>query len=79
MQSKDYISDLLCEEAPSVANRIILHAQPGWGKTSLAAQIPDVCFMMSRNETGLLTLMGYNQVGKTKYIRQSKQRKDFES
>lgn len=44
---------------------IILHGVPGWGKTSFAAQMPKVLFMMSRDETGLKTLMRHGQVGET--------------
>ena len=39
------------------ADVIVIHGVEGAGKTSFAAQFPGVAFMMSENETGLLTLM----------------------
>jgi len=47
---------------PTRPNTIVLHAVEGWGKTSFAAQFPAPVFLMSKGETGLLTLMGAGQL-----------------
>ena len=44
-------------KAPKRGDVIVLHSTEGGGKTSFAAQFKDAAFMMSENETGLLTLM----------------------
>jgi hypothetical protein len=43
-------------------NRIILHAVEGFGKTSFAAQVPNVIFIQTRGETGLETLIDAGQL-----------------
>lgn len=50
------------------ANQIVLHGGPGIGKTELAAQFPGVVFLMTRDETGLLTLQQYNRIPKTAHF-----------
>jgi len=49
-------------KAPRRANVIVVHGVEGSGKTSFAAQFPGATFMMSDNETGLLTLMSQGLV-----------------
>jgi hypothetical protein len=58
-------------------SHILLHAVQGWGKTSLAAQSPTPVFLMSKNETGLLTLIENRQVGPTPWIRFPKGKDSF--
>jgi hypothetical protein len=48
--------------AKRLPNRMCMHAQGGWGKTSFVAQIPGVCFLMVGQETGLETLIANGQV-----------------
>jgi len=43
-------------------NRTILHGVSGWGKTSFAAQIPGIIFLMVGQETGLETLMNAGEI-----------------
>lgn len=38
-------------------SRCVLHAIPKWGKSSMSAHAPDVVFLMTRGEDGLLSLM----------------------
>src|SRR5262245_37816507 len=60
---------MLLNEAPKYRpDHTILYAVPGWGKTSFAAQAEKPIFMMTRGETGLLTLMKYKQIKPTPYI-----------
>ena len=47
--------------AKKLPNRIVIHAKPGWGKTSFAAQIPDAIFLMVTDD-GLRTLISSGQV-----------------
>lgn len=53
--SNDWMKTLK-SKAERRANVIVIHGVEGSGKTSLAAQFPGATFMMSDNETGLLTL-----------------------
>ena len=41
---------------------MVLHAVEGWGKTSIAAQVPGVVFLQTRGETGLETLIDAGQL-----------------
>ncbi len=50
------------------AQRILLYAVPGWGKTSFGANFKKPLFLMSRGETGLITLAGNSLVPETDYI-----------
>ena len=48
--------DRVTQKGRKLPNRIILHAKAGWGKTSFAAQVPGIIFLMVGQETGLWTL-----------------------
>jgi hypothetical protein len=57
----------------NVKNRpkfFLVHAQEGWGKTSLAAQAPGVVFIQVGSETGLLTLIEAGQLPPTPHFPQ---------
>lgn len=56
------LSDVVTKAAPG-GNVILMHSQPGWGKTSTFASVPNALFIMANGETGLLTLMNNGQVG----------------
>lgn len=43
-------------EKSNIPPRILLNAMEGWGKTTLAAQVPGVALIQSRGETGYQTL-----------------------
>jgi hypothetical protein len=45
-----------------------LHAPPGFGKTSLLAQSPKPIFLMTKGETGLLSLIGSGQISPTAHL-----------
>lgn len=45
-----------------VAERIILNAVEGWGKSTFGAFAPNPAFLMSRGETGYTTLQSHNLV-----------------
>lgn len=47
---------------------IVVHGVEGAGKTSFAAQFPDATFLMSDNETGLLTLMSRGLIPQCAYF-----------
>jgi hypothetical protein len=49
-------------QARKLPNRGVLHAKAGWGKTSFAAQVPGIVFLMIAEETGLWTLMDAGQL-----------------
>jgi len=49
-------------------SRLVLHAVEGWGKTSLAAQIPGVVFIETKGETGLETLIDSKQLLETPHF-----------
>jgi hypothetical protein len=49
-------------------NRCILHGVEGVGKTSFAARAPKPIFLMTRGETGLLTLIDAGQVPQTPHF-----------
>jgi hypothetical protein len=53
----------ISQTAPRLPNRVILHGLAGWGKTSFAAQVPGVVFLLVGQETGLWTLMDSGEVG----------------
>jgi hypothetical protein len=55
-------------KATRLPNRIILHGPPGIGKTSLGAAFPSPVFLMTRGETGLLTLMHAGQIPPTDHF-----------
>lgn len=52
---------LISSKGNGLANRYILHAVEGWGKTSFAAQTPRPIFLMIR-DTGLETLIENSQL-----------------
>lgn len=70
-------------EAPKLANvvktsrqlpnRVFLHAQQKWGKTSFAAQAPGCIFICTRGEDGLDTLIKSNQLPETAHFPESMQ------
>lgn len=41
--------------------KLVIVGVEGWGKTSLAAHVPDVAIIMPETETGYLTLVGVNR------------------
>jgi hypothetical protein len=49
-------------------NRYVLYAGPGWGKTSLAAQMPHPLFLQMRGETGLESLIDAGQLNDTPHL-----------
>ncbi|MCI0331935.1 MAG: ATP-binding protein [Planctomycetes bacterium] len=49
-------------------DHVLVHAVQGWGKTSLAAQAPSPVFLMTKNETGLLTLIQHGQLPPTPWL-----------
>jgi len=51
------------------ADHVLLHAVQGWGKTSLGAHAPKPVFLMTKNETGLITLIQREQLPPTPWIR----------
>jgi len=55
---KVLLSEAVKTSGDSLPNRYVLHAVEGFGKTSLAAKMPKPIFLMSKGETGLLTLIG---------------------
>src|SRR5262249_34985557 len=50
-------------------SHILLHAVQGWVKSSLAAMAPAPIFIMTKNETGLITLIENRQIPPTPWIR----------
>ena len=49
-------------------SRVIVHGPPGSGKTSWAAYAPNALFLMSRGETGLVTLIDNEQLPQTNHL-----------
>lgn len=45
-------------EAQFQAPRLVINAEPGWGKTTLGAFAPKPALLMADNETGYVTLLG---------------------
>jgi hypothetical protein len=58
----EFSLDRVATRGRKLPNRIVLHAKAGWGKTSFAAQVPGVVFLMIAEETGLWTLMDSGQL-----------------
>lgn len=54
--------ELAIPEKKFLPPRIIIHAEPGWGKTSLGAFAPNSAILVSPDETGYFTLLGADQV-----------------
>lgn len=52
------LSEAIQTKSENLPNRYVMHAVEGFGKTTLAAMMPKPIFLMSKGETGLLTLMG---------------------
>ena len=50
-------------------SHVLVHAVQGWGKTSLAAMAPAPVFLMTKNETGLITLIQNGQLPPTPWMR----------
>lgn len=48
---------------------LIVAAVEGWGKTSMAAYMPDPAILMAREETGYLTLLAHRRVPSVPYAR----------
>lgn len=48
--------------------RLLLHAEPKWGKTSFGAQFSKPIFMMTRGEDGLLTLIDSKQIESVDFL-----------
>jgi hypothetical protein len=57
--------DTITKKPAAKPSRILLHAPPKWGKTSFAAQAPDVVFIKTRAEDGLDTLIRNKQIEET--------------
>lgn len=68
MGSVGILSQRVATTAENIPDRWLLHAGPGWGKTSLGAQFPKPIFLQSRGETGLQTLMRYGQLGEIPHL-----------
>jgi len=51
------LNEVTDEPAARKPNRTILHTVDGWGKTTIAASVPEAVFLQSRGETGLQTLI----------------------
>jgi hypothetical protein len=51
----------------ALPNRLLLHAQQKWGKTSFAAQSPAPIFLCTRGEDGLDTLIKSGQLAPTEH------------
>lgn len=49
-------------------SRVVIHGVEGVGKTSLPAYAPSPIYMMSRGETGLLTLIDNNRISDTPHF-----------
>lgn len=49
-------------------NRYVIHGVEGWGKTSLAANMPKPIFIQTRGETGLETLIDARQISNTAHF-----------
>lgn len=47
----------IVSRSPTLPDRIIVHAPPGWGKTSLLACFPDPVFLCTRGEDGIMKLI----------------------
>lgn len=60
--------DDVCDDISQGGNIIVLHTPPGFGKTSVFANVPNNIFMLTDDETGLFTLMRNKQVPKTKHF-----------
>lgn len=58
----------ITSEAGKLASRVIYVGGAGIGKTSFAAQTPNPVFIMSRGETGLLTLIDVGSVSPTPHF-----------
>lgn len=52
----------------NLPGRWLLHAGPGWGKTSFGAYFPKPVFLQSRGETGLQTLIEFGQLKPTPHL-----------
>lgn len=62
---------------PGLPSRIIYHGVEGIGKTSWAVNAPRPIFIMTRGETGLLTLIDAGQVPETEHFRECQTWFDF--
>lgn len=60
--------DQVVNDGGAATDRTILYARPGWGKTSMAAQIPGVIFLLTEGEDGLKTLIRSRQIGLTPHF-----------
>ena len=55
-------------KGPKLPSKMVLHGVEGVGKTSFFGQGSNCAFLMSRGETGLLTLLDSGQVKPTAYL-----------
>jgi hypothetical protein len=62
------LSELIQRTAAPTADRILMYAVPGWGKTTMWSQARNPLFAMCKGDTGLLTLLGNNQIAETDYL-----------
>lgn len=58
----EFDSDMITDEAKPLPDRLLLFAEPGWGKSSFAAQADDPLFVMTKGEDGVLTLVKHRQI-----------------
>jgi len=72
------LSDILSKSKPQ-AKRIGLYAKGGFGKTSIGAYFPKPIFLMTRGETGLLTLIDAGQLPETPYLPELKDWADLDA
>src|SRR5215831_12187369 len=61
------LTDITVDAKPT-PKRYGLHAKPGWGKTSFAAQAPKPVFLQTKGETGLETLIESRQLPPTAHL-----------
>lgn len=60
--------DTVTKSAPSLPSRVYLFAQEKWGKSSFAAHAPNPIFIMTKGETGLLSLIESGGVPETAHF-----------
>ncbi len=65
------MSDLIGSGAVRLPSRIILYAKPGQGKTTFGAGAPKPIFIMTRGETGLMTLLDSHLIPEVEYFKKT--------
>lgn len=58
----------ISRKAKRLPNRVFLYANEKWGKTSFAAQVPDIVFLKTRGEDGLDKLMSEGILGEVNHL-----------